>query len=543
MTPTSSPEGPEAGHNQLRDRRRKNQRGVILLLACFCMPLLIGLLGLGVDLSAMYTVKARLQMACDGAAVAAIRSMSLGQDTSAQQAAATAIAAQWFTANFNGNFFGIFDTTSPAISLTTDQNGSRSVTVTASTKVPTYFMRYVGRDFTPLTASATTTRKDIVMMLVLDRSGSMNNVNNSYGGLTPCDVMKASAKQFLGTFTPGRDRIGLVTFAETGMVVSAPVTTFQSVLGYSNGSGSANGAIDNISCNSWTNTSTALALAYNELYKAALPGAQNVIVLFTDGQPTAGTFDFQTDASIDPTHLNQTALAASSGCDDGNPQPGFPNGKPINQGGDMARYPHNWLGSQSNGGGVISLGSNSYPGFSPLSGPIGAVATNGTTLSGVDAFFSPGTSPNEFQLSATDAPGCSFTGDIAYIPPVDVWGNATTGYRTALTTTYLNGANRIAVNAPNLANVVFNTADNMANTIRTLGVQINAIGLGGNGGVDYELLQRVTNDPHGDTTVPYPPNAAFNPNQPVGTFIYSPTSAQISASFATLGSVLMRMSR
>jgi Flp pilus assembly protein TadG len=57
---------------------RGHERGVILLLGCICLPVVMGMLGLSIDLSIMYSVKARLQMACDGAAMAAFRSLSLG---------------------------------------------------------------------------------------------------------------------------------------------------------------------------------------------------------------------------------------------------------------------------------------------------------------------------------------------------------------------------------------------------------------------------------------------------------------------------------
>jgi len=45
------------------------------------MPVMIGMMGLGIDVGIMYAVKARIQMACDGGAVAALRSLSLAQTT------------------------------------------------------------------------------------------------------------------------------------------------------------------------------------------------------------------------------------------------------------------------------------------------------------------------------------------------------------------------------------------------------------------------------------------------------------------------------
>ena len=131
------------------------------------MPVLIGLMGLGIDIGVLYSVKARLQMACDGAALAAVRSLSLGQSTAAQTTSATNIATQWFTANFAGNYMASYNTTSPTVTVVDDNtNRIRTVTVTAATQAPAYFMRLWGRTATPVGASGQAARRDVVIMIV-----------------------------------------------------------------------------------------------------------------------------------------------------------------------------------------------------------------------------------------------------------------------------------------------------------------------------------------------------------------------------------------
>src|SRR5450631_4810955 len=100
--------------------QRQQEAGVILLLFCFCLPMIIGMMGLGIDVGIMYAVKARLQMACDGAAVAALRSLSLAQTTASQTTAASNVAAQWFTANFAGAYLGAQNTSTPNVSIVDD---------------------------------------------------------------------------------------------------------------------------------------------------------------------------------------------------------------------------------------------------------------------------------------------------------------------------------------------------------------------------------------------------------------------------------------
>ena len=53
-------------------------------------------------------------------------------------------------------------------------DGTRTVLVAATVTVPTYFLRFAGYNDLPISASATALRRDVNLMLVLDRSGSMS---------------------------------------------------------------------------------------------------------------------------------------------------------------------------------------------------------------------------------------------------------------------------------------------------------------------------------------------------------------------------------
>ena len=61
--------------------------------------------------------------------------------------------------------------------------------------------------------------------------------------------MITAAKTFTGQFANERDRVGLVSFSDNIYLHSAPTTNFQSVLGYTNGSGSSNGERLSVSFN------------------------------------------------------------------------------------------------------------------------------------------------------------------------------------------------------------------------------------------------------------------------------------------------------
>lgn len=299
-------------------------------------------------------------------------------------------------------------------------------------------------------------------------------------------------------------------------------------------------------------------MAWNEIYKTRLPGALNAIILFTDGQPTAGTFNYAVPASMDPTGTAQSALRTSSGCKDSR-------AKATSNGGDIVANPPNWLVNQANSGSTLSLGSGSF--WSPLSGPVGGLYGDGISLFGMWPFYSaPGsnvTSLENVVLSSSDAPGCAFptnnnslgnpTTDLAFMPPQDIFGNSTSGYRTGLATSSIQNSYRITVTKPNAYNVNFNLADNAANFARSPhsysdgtampGTLIFTIGLGGNGGVDYTLLQRIANDPNADSHGAYPAYPAYDTTQPIGTFVYSSDTSQLQAAFTRLASMILRISR
>src|ERR1700686_4418621 len=129
-------------------QRGKRRSGVSLLLAIISLVFLIPMIGLAVDVGMLYVVKARLQAAVDGAALAAARALNLGQTTSAQAASAQQNAVNWFYANFPSGNWATFNTVMPTANVPVanapSQANLRQVTVTASTAVPTWFMKYLG---------------------------------------------------------------------------------------------------------------------------------------------------------------------------------------------------------------------------------------------------------------------------------------------------------------------------------------------------------------------------------------------------------------
>src|SRR5436305_4559308 len=122
--------------------KHKNERGVALIFGTAAMVLIIPAVGLAVDVGYIYAVKAKLQAAVDGAALAAARALSLGQSTASQAASAKQNAVNWFYANLPSNDWATqntqMDTSDSHVQVFDDPSNPnvRNVTVSATTTAP-----------------------------------------------------------------------------------------------------------------------------------------------------------------------------------------------------------------------------------------------------------------------------------------------------------------------------------------------------------------------------------------------------------------------
>jgi len=552
-------------------RRRKNrEKGASLFIAIAALVwVVIPMLGLFIDLGILYSAKARLQSAVDGAALAAARALNLGQNTAEQATSAQQNAVNWFYANFppgNWSTTGTVMSTGTVTVVNSPSNANlRQVTVTASTNVPAWFMRYIGFTSTALSVTGQASRKDLVAMLVLDRSGSMCSIN---GGTpsppcgandgTPCASMITAAKNFTGAFAAGRDKIGMLTFADGYYLDSAPTTNFQTVLGYSNATSSGAGAIDNVTCAGGTGTAAAMSMAYNQLYQTAEPGAMNLIMLETDGLPNTLMYNYYST----PGTTSTLALSTTSGCKDAA-------GLTWAAGGwrTAASVP-SWLPSISMNTGGTGFMSNVPAGATgafytadPSQGP---PYYNILMFNPVQTSDSSGNSDSIYINGSAN--GCTFNGggtndysDFAWLPSQDVFGNQVAPTNEYQSLTLTSGHNvltgTIATDWPNTHAAALNATDNSAYNARanaTLPAYVFTIGLGGNHGnpPDPVLLQRMANDPNADqfnSPAVYPAcsteaTCISYANQPQGVFIYAPTSAQLGQAFLSISSQILRLS-
>lgn len=298
-------------------RRGARQRGMAVLITGLMLTLTLGTVGLAIDGGVAFVIKGRLMAAVDSAALAAGRSLNLGVSVSEANTAATSTAVRFFNANIPADFMGI----NPALTTVTATftpitangvpTGVLQVDVSGAVTAPTYFMKIFSVPNVRIAATGTATRRGLVMVLILDTSGSMGGRSNN--GTIPttvtsssssCDAMVFAANSFLQFFSP-YDRIGIASFDTQAFLDYAPSTNYKAT-----GAAGAAEVLRTMNCGGNTNTTPALQLAWQAIQNVNLPLALNSIVLFTDGVPNRVNGNFplrdQKDTRSGPGPTNRS---------------------------------------------------------------------------------------------------------------------------------------------------------------------------------------------------------------------------------------------
>ena len=522
-------------------RKKLRERGSTVAMVMVMLPIfMIPLVGLAIDGTMLYIVEAKLSAAVDGAALGAGRLLGTTANT-------TEIAGEFLRANFQTGYWN-------SRNLTTNISasnvlGTHTINVSATVQVPLLFLRILRADLSTVGATATATRRDTRVVLVLDRSGSMD-ATDPVSHLNVFTTMQASAKNFVGMFTPGTDEVGIVMFSTSGIVAyptnrpwssdphgaGGPDTGFAT----SSTAGPAFTQLNAMAAGGGTSMAEALTMAFIELQKAhfrdlAATGVDNTlnsIVLFTDGAPTGFTASPNSKANLP----NSNVLKASG------------SGK-----GSTSPCTYNPEGAAGTGmrGSIIIPGSNPSNWQAPVG--LNLLAAYDTTHTLTWWLQNPLTNGNADYQHISDPSaavnGCSALGrnstftlaDLAKIPPTDYYGNLTTGSGYTTSAIYYNGT---TLNMSNPTSgyheslAAWNTTDNAGKTIRSQtampAIAIHCIGYTGSGGTDVALLKRLANTLD---------SSSYNATQETGIFIQVNSADQLGAAFSQIASELLRLAR
>ena len=310
--------------------RRLNQRGSFTVFLTLSFALLGTFIGFAIDFGHAYLEKARISRLVDAAALAAAKAL---QGQTAFEDAATRAACDSMVMN-GAPVVMSGSTTCAATSGATFsatlrffdqavQGGPpiKHVEVRGDEPMPTTFLRFLGwmvpsgtGDFSTINVAAlaqAAPERPVDLVLILDRSGSMTAIDGS--GQQKIKSLKTAVNAFLSNNFTGNDRIGMVSFATRGCgntsgadnkaavtctadvaltsATSATITMLQTRV---NGLVAAN----------FTNTMEAfrtaratIAPVFNDATRAS---TRKVVLLVTDGKPTAIRLDTDPQCHRDP---------------------------------------------------------------------------------------------------------------------------------------------------------------------------------------------------------------------------------------------------
>lgn len=180
----------------------RHQSGVVAVAFGLMIPVVIGAVGLSVDMAQAYLVKSRLSSALDAAALAAAATGS-DNETEIQDK-----VDAFMEANYPEGRIG--SKVSVDVSLDRDE-----LTVTASAKLDTSFMRVFGYDEVTVDAQTIVQRevRGLEVVMVLDNTGSMNTNNN-------IETLRTATNNFIeilfeSVSDPDLVRVGLVPYASS----------------------------------------------------------------------------------------------------------------------------------------------------------------------------------------------------------------------------------------------------------------------------------------------------------------------------------------
>jgi Mg-chelatase subunit ChlD len=265
-----------------------NQRGNFFVMASLTLTMVIGFVVLGIEVGRWYVVRAELSKSVDAIALLS------AQHLSNPHLSVPVLVQEMGRANFQPGFLG---TDGPAV-FAEEVQSDGTIMVTGQTSVVNMMASVLE---TPKNKGAykrqtvgslgVAQQQPVEIVLILDRSASMSSTFNplnpwSRFSQPPIEDLKTAALNFLEFFTATQesDQMALITFG-THVNVNVPMG--------SHFIGPMSDVIYEMEANGSTNTEDALAQAsgpggFSEyLIESSEPRAQQYVILFSDGSPTA----------------------------------------------------------------------------------------------------------------------------------------------------------------------------------------------------------------------------------------------------------------
>ncbi|HET6488326.1 MAG TPA: VWA domain-containing protein [Syntrophales bacterium] len=257
-----------------RQCRLSGERGAFMVIFALMLLVILGFTALGVEAGRWYLVRAELAKGVDAAALVAAKNISN------PYVSPTVLAEEFGVENFHAGYIGTPGAGTGTVKFTATMVESDKVRVTGDVRATAVLAKLFGIDTIPVNAVSMAQKKEVEIMMILDRSGSMGNPGTKMSNL------KSAAISFLGFFedTQDRDKVGLISFSTTVSVDRALGTDFVNPMKTAINAMTANGA---------TNMEDAFDQADGPsgfTDQTGVPGdkrLQQFVVFFSDGMPTA----------------------------------------------------------------------------------------------------------------------------------------------------------------------------------------------------------------------------------------------------------------
>ena len=261
------------------DRKFLNkQSGGVLTTFAVLLVVLLGFIALGTEAGTWYLVRSELSKSVDAAALAGAKNISNPYLDVAS------FAEEVGYENFSLGQLGTPGSGEGAAAFTATIEGSDKVRVLGRVYARSFLARLFGIEHVTTRSSGVAQKKEVEIMMVLDKSGSMTG--------NPIADLKEAALSFLSFFedTQDRDKMGLISFA-TGMTVDPALSTYF----VSDMTTQINAMQAQTGKRQFTNAENAIDSSDNEgdggfTDQSGIPGdlrLQQFLVFFTDGNPNA----------------------------------------------------------------------------------------------------------------------------------------------------------------------------------------------------------------------------------------------------------------
>ena len=257
---------------------KKHETGTVLLAFALFLTTLLGFSAVATEGGRWFLVRAELAKSVDAGALVGAKNISN------PNASALALAEDFCAENFQNGYLGTPGVGTGSVAFKAEMVGTNKVKVNGNASAVAILGKIVGFNLVPVSASGAAAMREVEIMLILDRSGSMAG--------TPMTDLKTASKSFLDFFvdTQAKDKMGLITFSTSATVVRPMGTNYVTAM---------KTAITAMTTDAYTNAEDAIDRAdgpggfTNQNGVPADARVKQFAIFFSDGRPNTFRWTFK----------------------------------------------------------------------------------------------------------------------------------------------------------------------------------------------------------------------------------------------------------